>query len=153
LLTGNTGADFGQMNLHALHEYVSQGGVLVIDADGGSKAFMASVQNSLLPGAFPNIELAELPTSHPVLAGTGDCMDPLPKLRLRNYASLMISGIPPGVQYAQFGKGMIFICPLDITTGLLDSGTYGIMGYTPAYSQSLMKNVILWALSRYRLQS
>jgi hypothetical protein len=153
VLTGNARANFGQTNFHALHEFVAKGGVLVIDPTGGSKAFLASVQKYLLPGAFPNALPTDLPITHPILAGTGACMDPLPKPRLRSFASLQISGIPPGVQYAQFGKGAIILCPLDITTGLLDSGTYGIMGYTPGYSQSLMKNIILWALGRYHVQS
>ena len=149
VLTGNLSTKFSQMSLHGLHDYVAKGGVLVIDPTGGSKAFLASVENDLMPAAFPNAQLSELPINHPILAGRGPCMDTLAKPRLRNYASLLLSGIPPGVEYAQFGRGMIIVCPLDITTGLLDSGTYGIVGYTPAYSQSLVKNVILWALSRY----
>jgi hypothetical protein len=149
VLTGNTAVDFGKMDFRSLRAFVQKGGVLMIDSTGGNKAFAASVHDSLLPSAFPGVHLADLPTSDPILNGTGRCMDFLPKPHLRTYASTLLNGVPPSVQYAQFGRGEVIVSDLDVTTGLLNSGTYGINGYTPAYCQSLMKNVILWALSRY----
>jgi hypothetical protein len=148
-LTGNTAVDFSKMDLRALHDYVADGGVLVIDSTGGNKAFADSVRTSLLPGAFPGVDPTDIPLDHPILAGGSECMDSLPKPRLRNYASQMLNGVAPSVQYATVGKGTIVVSNLDLTTGLLNSGTFGILGYTPAYSQSLLKNVILWALKRY----
>jgi hypothetical protein len=147
-LTGNSAVDFSKMDLHALHQFVNDGGVLMIDSTGGNKEFAASVRESLLPSAFPGIETADLPADHPILAG-GLCMDAIPKPKLRNYASLILNGVTPNVQYATVGKGAIIVSDLDVTTGLLSAGTYGILGYSNSYSQSLMKNVILWALSRY----
>jgi hypothetical protein len=149
VLTGNQAVDFSKMDLHALQEFVQKGGILFIDATGGNKGFADSVRQSLLPAAFPTANPTGIPVSDPILAGTGPCMDTLPKAHLRNYASLMLNGVAPSVQYAAVGKGAIIISDLDVTTGLLGSGTYGIMGYTPAYCQSLMKDVVLWALSRY----
>lgn len=149
VLTGNDAVDFSKLDLHALQAFVQHGGVLMIDSTGGNKAFTASVEESLLPNAFPQITLETIPPSDPILAGTGPCMDALGKPRLRNYASIVLDGISPGVKYAPVGRGAVIFSNLDITTGLLGSGTYGIVGYTPSYSQALMKNVILWAISRY----
>jgi hypothetical protein len=150
VLTGNSAVDFSKMDLHALHDYVANGGVLVIDSTGGNKAFSDSVRQSLLPGAFPEAQPSDIPPNHPLLAGGLACMDSLPKPRLRNYASLILMNESvPNIQYATVGKGTVIISDLDLTTGLLNSGTYGIFGYTPAYSESFLKNVILWALSRY----
>jgi hypothetical protein len=149
VLSGNDAVDFSKMDLHALREYVQHGGVLVIDPTGGSKAFSASIRDTLLPNAFPEITPTGIPTSDPILAGGKPCMDALPKAHLRNYASMLLNSSPPSIKYAPLGQGVVIISDLDLTTGLLGSGTYGIYGYTPAYCQSFMKNVILWALSRY----
>jgi hypothetical protein len=157
VITGNTPVDFSKMDLHVLHDFVAGGGVLLIDATGGSKSFADSIKASLMPRAFPGVVTSAMPASHPILAGAGACMDSLPKPRVRRYATALLNasghdtmteGAPP-VEYATVDKGTIIISDLDITTALLNSGTYGIYGYTPAYSQSLVKNVILWALSRY----
>jgi hypothetical protein len=149
VLTGNAAVDFGKMDLHALHDYVAQGGVLVIDSTGGNKAFAASVRNGFLANAFPGVIPTGIPADHPIFAGNKACMDAIPKPRLRNYASMLLNGEAPNLEYANVGKGTLILSDLDITTGLLASGTYGIYGYTPTYCQSLMKNVILWAISRY----
>ena len=44
------------------------------------------------------------------------------------------------------GRGHIILSPIDLTSGLLNTNTWGILGYDPAYSQSLLKNLILWTL-------
>jgi hypothetical protein len=149
VLTGNQAVDFSKMDLHALSEFVRKGGVLMIDSTGGNKAFAASVKDSLLPNAFPGMTTESAAASNPILAGGLPCMDNLPKAHLRSYASMLLDGVAPNVQFGVYGQGAVIISDLDITTGLLNSGTYGIYGYTPAYCQSLMKNVMIWALSRY----
>jgi hypothetical protein len=160
VLSGNAAYDFHKLDFKALNKYVSDGGVLIIESTGGSKDFAASVKDTLMPTAFPGITPSPMPASHPILAGTGACMDPLPRPLLKPFATrLLMKAFPDdkqeerearaAIQYANVGKGTIIISDLDITTGLLNSGTFGINGFTPAYDQSLVKNVILWALSRY----
>ena len=150
VLSGNAAVDFSKMDFHALHDYVADGGVLVIDATGGSKAFADSIRQTFLPTAFPGVSPTGLPGNHPILAGSLAFTDGIQKPHLKNYASGLLNGVAPNIQYANVDKGTIIISELDITTGLLNSGTFGIYGYSPAYDQSLMKNVILWALSRYQ---
>jgi len=160
VLSGNAAYDFHKLDFKALNKYVSDGGVLLIESTGGNKDFAASVKDTLMPTAFPGITPSPMPASHPILAGTGACMDPLPRPLLKPFATrLLMKAFPDdkqderearaAIQYANVGKGTIIISDLDITTGLLNSGTFGINGFTPAYDQSLVKNVILWALSRY----
>ena len=36
---------------------------------------------------------------------------------------------------------------LDLTSGLLGTTTWGILGYDPTYAQSFMKNLILWTIN------
>ena len=160
VLSGNAAYDFHKLDFKALNKYVTEGGVLVIESTGGNKAFAASVADTLLPTAFPGVTPTPMPASQPILAGTGPCMDPLPRPLLKPYAIAQMKKVFPddkqedrevraAIRYATVGKGTIIVSDLDITTGLLASGVYGINGYTPAYDQSFMKNVILWALSRY----
>jgi Domain of unknown function (DUF4159) len=149
VMTGNTAVDFSQMDLSKLRNFVMQGGILFIDAAGGTKAFATSVREQLLPAAFPRMNLNILPPGHPILAGAGDCTDNLPKARIRRYTAEQLGDETPQVQYLMAGNGMVIFSDLDISTGLVGSGNYGIVGYTPTYSQSLMKNVILWTLNRY----
>jgi hypothetical protein len=149
VLTGNATVDFGQLDLHALHDFVAGGGVLLIDSAGGSGEFVRSVRDQLLPKAFPEAQPTALALDDPVLAGTGDCMDPLPKPRLRRFAAEFLKGAAPALDSMSVGKGTVIVSDLDLTTGLLDTGTWGINGYTPGYCESLVKNVILFTLSRY----
>ncbi len=150
VLTGNAAVDFEKMDLPALRHYVDTGGILLIDSAGGSKDFIKSVREHLLPKAFPEAQTAALPASHPILAGGDSCTDPLPKPRLRRYASEQLKGTIPALDYLTVGKGTVIISDLDITTGLLDTNTWGITGYTPTYCQSLVKNIVLWTLTHYQ---
>lgn len=149
LLTGNTLVNFAKVDTHALREYVEKGGVVMIDSTGGSKEFARSIREGLLPLAFPGIHFSGIPGDHPILNGKGPCADALPKPHLRNYTFTLLNGVAPSVQFASIGKGAVIISDLDITTGLLNSGTYATFGYTPAYCQSLVKNILLWTISRY----
>jgi hypothetical protein len=149
VLTGNTSAHFDQLDLRALHDFVADGGVLLIDSTGGSDEFVRSIRDQLLPRAFPEALTSPIGPEDPILAGTGDCMDPLPKPRLRRFASDLLKENPPELDSLSVGKGTVIISDLDLTAGLLDSGTWGIKGYTPSYCQSLVKNVILFTLGRY----
>jgi hypothetical protein len=151
VLTGNKPVLFGPMDLHALQAFVKGGGTLVIDSTGGDKEFARSVRESLLPSAFGGVAPTGMPLEHPILAGTGDCMTPLPKPRLRKYAVEQLGmGNPPGVQYLTYGSGTVIVSDLDLSTALLHSSTYGILGYTPDYADGLMKNAILWTLTRFQ---
>jgi hypothetical protein len=149
VLTGNRPVDFGRLDLRALRDFVRDGGTLLVDAAGGDRRFDAAVRDQLLPAAFPGATLAEMPPDHPILAGAGTCMTPLPKPRLRKFASAQLGLTdPPGVQCLAFGAGTVVVSDLDVTTALLHCGTYGILGYTPAYADALCQNTILWTLSR-----
>ena len=151
VLTGNAGVDFSKVDLHPLQAFVQAGGTLLVDAAGGNAAFAQAVHEQLLPQAFGGATSEELPAAHPILAGVGDCMTPLPKPRLRTFATQQLGGgAPPGVQYLSYGSGTVIVSDLDLTTALLDSHTYGILGYTPDYANALYKNAILFTLRRFQ---
>jgi hypothetical protein len=42
--------------------------------------------------------------------------------------------------------GAVILSSLDLTSGLLGTNTWGVLGFEPAYAQALVKNVVFWSL-------
>jgi hypothetical protein len=146
MITGTDRTAFDAGDAAAVKAYVEAGGVLLVDVAGGTGPFDQSIGNLLLgsafPAGFPNV----LPPSHPVLNAGAPGMDDLSHPRLRPFAieRLGHSGIFP--YYLAAGKGHVIATNLDLTCGLLNADTWGIVGYDPPYAQALVKNVLFWAL-------
>ena len=136
-LTGTASYHFTDSETSALKNYVESGGILLIDSAGGQAAFANSIQHDLLPRAFPNVRLAPIPSDHPLMANLS--------LRLRPYAIDQLGRSPPAIQLAQAGRGYVLFTPLDLHTGLLNTNTWGILGYTPESSEQFMRNLVTWA--------
>ncbi|HEX2973597.1 MAG TPA: DUF4159 domain-containing protein [Tepidisphaeraceae bacterium] len=142
-MTGVARYTLSQSEIAALRHYVEDGGVLLIDACGGSNDFDQSTQ-SLLRQTFPQGQFMEVSPDHPLLAGKIPGTNALPKPLFR-----------PGSQRPQLpiqilphGKGAVIYSALDLTTGLLGTNTWGLAGYQPAYAQSFLRNVVLWTADR-----
>ena len=147
LLTGTGPVHLGGPQLKQLHDYVAGGGLLVVDACGGSAAFAHSVEADVLPKAFPGVAVNDLPADHPILAGTGPGMSPV-DLRLRPFAADRRGVRRLGVKWLAVGRGAVLFCPADVTTGLLGTHTWGIDGYDPDAAYGLVRNAVLWAVAR-----
>jgi hypothetical protein len=127
-----------------LRAYVEAGGMLLIDACGGSPAFRAAVEKKLLPLAFPGMEMAEPRDDEVPLARSFDVGDDLAKRGLRPFVADK-PGQAPRLRVGRFGKGHVVYSPIDLTSGLSGSMAWGIAGYTPDYSVGMVKNILLWA--------
>lgn len=134
--------------LKGLAGYVEAGGVLIADVCGGSPDAVIAVRAQLIKACGEKASFQSLADDHPLLNASGDGMINLGKPRLRVYAvgKLGVSN-GPTPELLEFGKGAIILSPLDITSGLLDTTTWGILGYEPTYAQGLMNNAILWAVN------
>jgi hypothetical protein len=147
-LTGTAGFKPTDAQASAVRHFVDSGGVLLIDSAGGSATFAASA-TQLLAMAFPDTPLKKLPPSHPLfsaatLSGMADLVSPP---GLRRYAANQLgrdAGAPEGLSH---GKGHVVFTSLDLTSGLLNTNTWGILGYSSDYAQSFLKNLILWTAS------
>ena len=73
-------------------------------------------------------------------------MEELSKPRMRAFAVERLGGRGGLPEVISAGRGHVIMTSLDLTTGLLGTQTWGILGYEPGYAQSLMKNAILWTL-------
>ncbi len=148
-LTGTARQAFAPAEAAAARAYVAAGGVLVVDDCGGRAAFDRSVRQSLIPAAFPEATLAPLPPGHPALVPSRPGADDLRQLMpTRPYVMEATGTNKVPVEGFRFGRGWVIYSPLDLTTGLLGTNTFGVLGYEPAYAAAFVKNVVLWADAR-----
>jgi hypothetical protein len=131
----------------AVREYVSSGGVLLVDSCGGGAAMAKSIEQGLLAKAFAEAKREALSVDDPIAKATSQGMVALGKPILRPYAALKVGQEMDkyAVQVIRFGKGVVIYSLLDLTSGMLGANTYGIAGYSPAYAQDFVRNLLLWA--------
>jgi hypothetical protein len=120
--------------------------MLFIDMTGGTGGFDKGLESSLYFKVFADTSPRRLWPDHPLLTATPTGMEDLSNPRLRLFAidTFGARGVFP--QLIQHGHGHVLLTSLDITSGLLATQTWGILGYDPDYAQSLLKNAILWTL-------
>jgi hypothetical protein len=147
VLTGTVRHDFTEAEQKAARAYVEAGGILMIDACGGQADFVKSIQKTLLLQAFDGVSPLPLNDHHPLLLASRPGADDLTHAMYRGFASEH-GGRDVPIQAIAFGKGWVIFSRLDITTGLLGTEQWGVLGYDPAYAQALMKNAVLWAFAR-----
>lgn len=147
-LTGTDPLSFTEPQIDALRQFVASGGILLIDACGGSGPFFESIHKNLLPKLFPASPLQPLDETHALLRGKGDAMDDLTKPRFRPFAIETRGRTPGQLMWFQAGRGAVILSDLDLTSGLLGTGAWGIAGYQPAYAEGVVRNLVLWTISR-----
>jgi hypothetical protein len=153
-VTGTARHDFTQADADAVRRYVEAGGVLLIDETGGNGAFIESVRDTLLANAFPSAVPVGLdPRTHPLFRAGGEDsgMSDLSHPRLRPYATERLNargGLDPQrpLMGFAFGRGHVLFTPLDVTSGLLGTRTWGVNGLDTDYAQALVKNLVFWTL-------
>jgi hypothetical protein len=133
--------------LISLRQFVQNGGVLIVESVGPADApFAESLQSTILPQAFPGAKFEALPKEHPMLNATFEGMEDVYNYSMRPYAIAKLGQKPPPVREAVFGKGKVIYVPLDTTSGLLGTNTWGVLGYTPGEAAALLKNMVLHTL-------
>jgi hypothetical protein len=144
-VTGTAAYEPRSEELVAMRKYVMEGGVLLIDACGGSSAFGDSMRKAIAR-VFPDNPLEALPRNHPLLNAGYQGMADLRNVRPRQYVNeqLLQNNRRGELQMLSAGKGHVIFSPMDISCGLLGIDTWGVYGYTPEYSTRLMQNILLW---------
>jgi hypothetical protein len=146
-ITGTAPWTLPDDQVDALRSYVAEGGVLFVDVTGGNQETASQVRQTLMD-MFPLAPApVALPADHPILTGSGQGMAPLDGPGLRAYAVTVLGREIPPVQITQFERGTILFSHLDLTSGLLDTTTWGIVGHQPIYCQQFMKNLLLWTVN------
>ena len=146
-LSGRAAYSPSDAELARLRDYVSAGGVLIVEAMGSADSgFADSLQGTILTKAFAGAKFEALPADGPMLHATFRGMEDVSPPRLRMYAVQKLGKDIPPIRQATVGKGRVIYLPLDATSGLLGADTWPIFGYEPGEAQALMKNIILWNL-------
>ncbi|HWE02890.1 MAG TPA: DUF4159 domain-containing protein [Tepidisphaeraceae bacterium] len=130
----------------AVKQYVEAGGVLLVDTTGGAGAFDDSIRASLFARAFPAANPKIVPPTHPMLQAGAPGMLDVVRAQLRPYAHEKLGAGAGRLDIFKAGAGHVIFTNLDLTSGLLNTGAWGILGYEPAYSQNFVKNAIFWTL-------
>jgi hypothetical protein len=117
---------------------------LLVDVCGGKEPVAQSVENGLFPQAFPGSQPRPLAGDNPLVGAGLPGMQDLSHPHVRQYSEQ-----EPGFMLTlpglfSFGYGHVIYSRLDLTSGLLGTGTWGINGYTADYSTAFMQNVLLW---------
>jgi Domain of unknown function (DUF4159) len=146
-LTGTAEVPFDAAAIKAVHDYVTSGGILLIDAADGSPDFTQSVLKTLLPQAFPHLMLHPMADDDPILVGTGDCMSSI-ALKLRPHAAELLATPIGTLETLTAGRGLLILSRSDLTTALLGTNTYSVLGYEPDVATNLIRNILLWTIER-----
>ena len=145
-LTGTARVTFTEDQIAGLKKYVDAGGLLFIDAAGGSAEFAASCED--LVKKISDKPLESLPADHPLLAGSMPDGVKIDKVEMRKYATLKLQRRVTTPQMQALivdGRVRILYSPWDICTGFLGTSTWGVTGYAPASAEAMGRNVILYA--------
>jgi hypothetical protein len=143
-LTGTDAHKFSPAEVQALRAYVVSGGTLLIDATGGENAFARSVRDALLPAAFSDGVDEPLRPDHPLVKGMKPGLANASPVRLRQFAIDRLGKLAPQIRVLDVGKGHVVFSALDLTSGLLGTRTWGVLGYEPVSAQAFVRNVLLW---------
>jgi hypothetical protein len=143
VLTGRAKTDWTPDEIAAVRKFIQSGGHLLIDSCGGSVAFNDSA-TVLLHTACPDAKLLRIPRTDALFTAENGRED-LTVPRVRAFVSETMGSLAGGFYGLKLGHGSAIITDLDITTGLLGTNTWGILGYRPEYATSLVKNWILYS--------
>ena len=144
-LTGTSAVQFSPAETAAMRKYVEDGGVIMIDACGGENGFTQTARDSLLRGAFAGAQVVPLKSDHPLYRDLKPGLANPSMLRLRPYAVERLGQLAPEIRLLKLGKGYVVFSALDLTSGLLGTNTWGIVGYDPASAQKFVRNLVVWA--------
>ncbi len=145
-MTGSTSFTMPDDQAAQLAAYLHAGGTLFVDSGGGDPKFTAAFTD-LAKTLFPNAALEPIPPDAPLLAGKLPDAVNARKATLRRWALTTQGSLasPKLLGIKQNGRWALIFSPLDITSGFLGTNTEGITGYAPDYSQSLARNIVLYA--------
>jgi hypothetical protein len=134
---------------NTLRAYVDGGGLLLIDAAGGSPEASGSFDLALRH-IFPNVIVAPLPLDHPIYHATTFGGIEIDEVRYRRSENLTPTRIPRLRGATVNGKLIGIVSNEDLSGGLVGYSTSGLTGYVPASATDLVRNIILWRTSAMR---
>jgi hypothetical protein len=126
----------------ALAAYMKAGGLLVVDAAGGSEAF-ASSADKLLGEVLPGAKFEVLPPDHPLYNLPGIKIE---KVTFRSAMRRLVADNPkPRLRGLFYHDRLVAVFSReDLTAGLVGYACWGLKGYQPQSSFELMRNAVVY---------
>ncbi|MBI5725485.1 MAG: DUF4159 domain-containing protein [Planctomycetes bacterium] len=144
-LTGTGAFSLAQVEKDALKKWVDSGGLLFVDAGGGTKAFADSARD-LIVELWGADSLLALPLSSPVYQMKDMTIE---KVKYRRAARVRLGGArEPHLQAVLSGdRPKVLFSMEDLTGGLVGYTSYNCDGYECESAFDVMRNVVLYAAS------
>ncbi len=152
-LVANDAITLTDAECKSLKDYVEAGGVLLIEACGGSMNVAAALQQATVPRILGAAPLTKIDAKSPLLTGgmedkSSTGMLDLSKVKFNDQAVEKFGGDAPMIQMAKLGKGYVIFSSLDLSTGMLDCRVMGIAGFKGDWVSGFMNNLLIWAAEK-----
>jgi hypothetical protein len=145
-LTGTAALELTDKQRDELHRFAYEGGVLIVDAAGGSAAFVKSAEEELKKAFGHDLEL--VPADHFVFKVAADCT----KVKYRDKAKKTLGATfdkPLLKQIQENGRVRVFFSPLDLSVAMVGQPIDAINGYAPESAMPLMMNMLMFAMQQH----
>jgi hypothetical protein len=145
-LTGTGQVRFSAGDIADIRKFLNSGGMLFANAAGGNLPFSDSVQN-LIQKLYPHTPLISLPNKSTLYQGNfPGGINTEHALYRRYYITKMgFRKSPQLLGLKKNGRWVVIFSQQDITSGLLGTNTWGILGYAPKTAIDLTRNVLCYA--------
>ena len=145
-LTGTGKAEFSSGDIADIRKFLNSGGMLFTNAAGGNLMFSDSVQN-LIQKLYPHTPLVRLPTKCSIYEGNMPGGINASRAFYRGYyiSAMGFRKSPQLLGIKKNGRWVVIFSQQDITSGLLGTNTWGILGYAPKTAIALTRNVLCYA--------
>jgi hypothetical protein len=147
-LTGTANFHLGDSAREEIKRFVDRGGVLVIDAAGGSQAFDAAAQTEI-KAMFPDGALELLTPDNAIYSAGSVLTRPsfrrFERSRLPATNHFRLEGFDEGTTRR---RTSVIYSAEDITEGLVGQPVDGVYGYQPQSATNLMANLVTYAAGK-----
>jgi hypothetical protein len=154
-ITGTTAFKLSDDDRTNLLEFTQHGGMLIIDAAGGSPAFADAAEAELTNIFGPDadrglarpLRLENILFSNPAA--------PITSVSYRNFAKNAVDGNlrTPHLDAIEMHKRTVCLYSReDLSAGMVGEQVDGIIGYTPATATDLMRNMVLYSIDQKELR-
>jgi hypothetical protein len=155
-LTGTSKFTFTDDERTNLLEFTQHGGMLIVDAAGGSPAFADAAEAELKNIFGPD---ADKGLSKPLPAWHILYTNPAAPIAAIAYRAFAKSGLEGGLKIPRIRaiesrkRTVCLYSREDLSAGMVGEQIDGVMGYTPAIATSLMRNLILYSIDQKALRA
>ncbi|MBI5725077.1 MAG: DUF4159 domain-containing protein [Planctomycetes bacterium] len=141
-LTGTGAFKLADEEKDALKKWIDAGGLLVVDAAGGNKAFSDSAKD-LITELYGTDVLVQMPLSSPIFQMKDMTVE---KVKYHKTTKARIGGMTePRLMSVQDGdRPKVILSAEDLTAGMVGYSSWGLDGYAPQSAFAILRNIVIY---------